>query len=61
MVGCPPPVLWVPEGLPAFGGLWQPVRTDYKGLDAPVEEFADIKARRPEASMPGCNGGRMAG
>ena len=45
----------------ACAGLWQRIRTDYNGLDAPIEEFGDIEAWRPEASMPGCNDGWLAG
>ena len=56
-----PLVLWVPEGLRACGVLWQRIRTDYARLDAPIEEFGDIDAWRPEASMPGCNVQRLAG
>ena len=56
-----PLVLWVPEGLRACAGLWQPVATDYNGLDAPIEEFGDIEAWRLEASMPGCSVGWLAG
>ena len=56
----PPLVLWVPESLPACGGLWQRIGTGYSGLDAPTE-FGDIDAWRPEASMPGRNLGWLAG
>ena len=51
----------VPESLPACGSLWRPVATDYSGLDASIKEFGDIEAWRPEASMPGCSGGWLAG
>ena len=63
-----PVVLWVPESLPACGSLCRPVaacaaglrriRTDWMPL---IEEFGDIEAWRPEASMPGCNVGWLAG
>ena len=56
-----PLVLWVPEGLAACGSLWRPVPPDAAGLDAPIEEFGDIEAWRPEASMPGCNLGWLTG
>ena len=52
-----PMVLWP---VAACGSLWQPVGTDYNRLDAPIEEFGDIEAWRPEASMPGCNVGWLA-
>ena len=59
-VWLPTPVLGVPGNLPACARLWQPVPTVYNGLDAPREEFGDIEAWRPEASMPGCNLGWLA-
>ena len=55
-----PLVLWWPEGLPACGRLCRPVPPDENGLDAPIEEFGDIEAWRPEASMPGCHVGWLA-
>ena len=43
------------------GSLWRPVAACAAGLDAaPIEEFGDIEAWRPEASMPGCNVGWLA-
>ena len=55
-----PLMLWVPESLPACGSLWQPVGADGARSDAPTEEFGDIEAWGPEASMPGCSGGLLA-
>ena len=53
-------VLWAPESLPACGSLCPPVPPDYNGLDAPVVEFGNIEAWRPEASMPRCSVGWLA-
>ena len=43
------------------GSLWPPVAACGNRLDAPKEEIGDIDAWRPEASMPGCNVGWLAG
>ena len=39
----------------------QRIRMDGVRLEAPIEEIGDIDAWRPEASMPGCNVGCLAG
>ena len=57
MFGYPPGAV----GARKSEGLWQPVPTDNNGSDAPIEEFGDIEAWRPEASMPGCSVGWLAG
>ena len=56
-----PLVLWGPEGLAACGSLWRPVAACGARLDVPIEEFGDIEAWGPEASMPGCSVGWLAG
>ena len=56
MLGCPPGAV----GARKFARLWQPVPACGAGLDAPIEEFGDIQAWRPEASMPGCSMGWLA-
>ena len=56
-----PLVLWVPERLPACGSLCRRMMTDGARLDAPKEKIGDIEAWRPEASMPGCHVGWLAG
>ena len=48
-------------GARRLAGLCPPVAACGAGLDAPIEEFGDIEAWRPEASMPGCNLGWLAG
>ena len=57
MFGCSPRVM----GARKFASLCRPVAACDSGLDAPLEEFGDIEAWRPEASMPGCSVGGLAG
>ena len=57
MFGCPHGAV----GARKFGALCRPVPPDAAALDVPKEEFGDIEAWRPEASMPGCSVGWLAG
>ena len=54
----------LPKGLAACGSLWRPM-AGYGGLwhqmGAPQEAIGDIDAWRPEASMPRCKVGWVAG
>ena len=53
MFGCPPGAV----GGRKLAGLCRPVAACGARLDAPIEEFGDIEAWRPEVSMPGCSVG----
>ena len=60
MFGCPLGAV----GARTFEGLWRPVPPcggSGAQLDAPIKEFGDIEAWRPEASMPGCSVGWLGG